>query len=95
MPHAWKQDTATAISELLQPDDDLRWQELYREALFEPDPDRLLEQIDRAETAIVLRAQQLLEEKRDHVEEEQELDDALYALQALKQCVHWRSCVRN
>lgn len=69
------------------------WRELYKTALFEPNPDRLTEQIAQAESAIVRRARQLFEEQGDHIEEEQDLDDALYALQALKSCSQSRNSV--
>jgi hypothetical protein len=71
------------------------WRELYKTALFEPDPGRLFEQIMRAESAIVLRARQLFGQPGDHIEEEHDLDDALYALQALKSCVRSRSSLSN
>ncbi len=73
------------------PTSNLLWRELYKTALFEPDPVRLSEQITRAESAIVARARQLFEEQGDHIEEEQALDDALYALQALRNCAQSRA----
>ncbi len=69
----------------------LPWRELYKSALFEADPIRLCNQIALAETAIVARARQLFDEQGDHIEEEQALDDALYALQALRSCAQSRS----
>ena len=45
----------------------------------------------RAESAIVLRARQLFGQPGDHIEEEHDLDDAMYALQALRSCVQSRS----
>ncbi len=73
----------------------LLWRELYKSALFEPDPARLTDQIRRAESAIVARARQLFGEQGDHIEEEQALDDALYALQALRSCAHSRASVSS
>ena len=67
------------------------WRDLYKTALFEPDPARLADHITRAESAIVERARQLFVQQGDHIEEEQALDDALYALQALRSCVQSRS----
>lgn len=67
------------------------WRTLYKAALFEPDPARLPDHIIRAESAIVARARQLFGQQGDHIEEELALDDALYALQALKSCVQSRS----
>lgn len=79
------------ISDLYPPPSHFQWRELYRSALFEPDPVKLQEYIAQAEWAIVLRARQLFGEQSDHIEEEQDLDDALYALQVLKSCVFSRS----
>lgn len=67
------------------------WRDLYKAALFEPDPERLPEYIGRAESAIVERARQLFGQQGDHIEEELALDDALYALQALRSCLQSRS----
>jgi hypothetical protein len=83
------------MSELYPPPSEFRWRELYRAALFEPDPGKVEEGIARAESAIVLRARQLFGESGDHVEEEQDLDDALYALQALRGCMLSRTSVFN
>jgi hypothetical protein len=80
------------MSTLYPPASHFQWRELYRIALFEPDPGRLTADISRAESAIVLRARQLFEEVGDHFEEEQALDDALYALHALRSCAQSRSC---
>ena len=67
------------------------WRELYKAALFEPDPGKLTNDIVRAESAIVLRARQLFGQPGDHIEEEHDLDDALYALQALRGCIQSRA----
>ena len=67
------------------------WRDLYKTALFEPDPRRLPEHITRAESAIVARARELFDQHGDHIEEELALDDALYALQALRSCLLSRS----
>jgi hypothetical protein len=67
------------------------WRTLYKAALFELDPARLPDHISRAELAIVARARQLFDQQGDHIEEEVALDDALYALQALKSCLQSRS----
>ena len=79
------------ISDLYPPSSEFMWRELYRAALFEPNPEKIQEQIARAEWAIVLRARMLFGEDGDHIQEEQDLDDAQYALQALKGCVLSRS----
>jgi hypothetical protein len=71
------------------------WRELYKTALFEPDPGKLLEDVMRAESAIVVRARQLFGQPGDHIEEEHDLDDAMYALQALRSCVQSRSSLSD
>jgi len=73
------------------PASQIHWRELYKTALFEPDPGKLLEDVMRAESAIVLRARQLFGQSGDHIEEEHDLDDAMYALRALRSCVQSRS----
>lgn len=40
-----------------------------------------------AERAILARVKELFFEHTDHIEEDQILDDALYALRALRNCV--------
>ena len=67
------------------------WRDLYKTALFETDPDKLLQNVMQAESAIVVRARQLFGQPGDHIEEEHDLDDAMYALQALRSCVESRS----
>lgn len=60
------------------------WRELYVAALFEADPTRLAERIAEAERALVLRARELFQTSGDHIEEEEALDNAMYALRALR-----------
>lgn len=62
------------------------WHDLYQAALFETDRDQVPERIAQAEQAIVARIQDLFMAMDDHIEEDQFLDDALYALQALRNC---------
>jgi hypothetical protein len=63
------------------------WRELYTTALFETDRQRLPARIADAEHAIVARARELFAERNDTIEEDQALDDALYALRALQSCL--------
>jgi hypothetical protein len=58
------------------------WRELYTAALFETDTNRIPERIAAAERAIVARARELFAATSDTIEEDQALDDALYALGA-------------
>ena len=78
------------MSNLPTPKAEVPWRALYKAALFEPDPVRLPDHIARAESAIVARARQLFDQQGDHIEEELDLDDALYALQALRSCLQSR-----
>ena len=63
------------------------WQKMYVAALLEGDNARIPSLIVRAEQAIVERARELFKAEGDHLEEEQRLDEALYALHALKSCL--------
>jgi hypothetical protein len=67
------------------------WRELYTAALFEADTDRLPARIADAEKAIVARARELFSAGADTIEEDQALDDALYALRALHTCMELRA----
>lgn len=60
------------------------WRELYVAALFENDPIKLSACIAEAEWALALRARELFHAAGDHIEEELAMEDALYALQALR-----------
>jgi hypothetical protein len=63
------------------------WRELYKAALFETNRDKLPERIANAEKAIIARARELFASTADTIEEDQALDDALYAMRALQSCV--------
>ena len=73
----------TALPHNLQP-----WRELYTAALFETDKDRLPTRIAAAEKAIIARSRELFSASSDTIEEDQALDDALYALKALQSCLN-------
>jgi len=60
------------------------WRDLYKAALFEVDKTKLPERIAQAEKALVLRARELFHRAGDNIEEEQALDDTMYALHALR-----------
>jgi len=60
------------------------WKRLYTVALFEVDNAKLPERIAQAEAAIIRRARELFHAPGDNIEEEQALDDAMYALKALR-----------
>ncbi|HEY6182793.1 MAG TPA: hypothetical protein VIW67_11130 [Terriglobales bacterium] len=67
--------------------DQNNWKALYTEALHEPDHNRLPNLIGAAQHEIELRARELFQLSGDHIEEEQALRDALYALHALQTCL--------
>lgn len=63
------------------------WRQLYTAALFETEKERIPVRIAEAEKAIVARARELFSATSDTIEEDQALDDALYALRALQNCL--------
>jgi hypothetical protein len=63
------------------------WHSLYQAALFETDRQMIPGRIAEAEKAILYRVKELFQVETDHIEEDQILDDALYALRALRNCV--------
>lgn len=65
----------------------MAWHSLYQAALFENDREKIPARIDAAEKAILERVKELFVLESDHLEEDQVLDDALYALRALRNCV--------
>jgi len=67
------------------------WRELYTAALFETEKERIPTRIADAEKAIQMRARELFSAGSDTVEEDQALDDALYALRALQSCLDFRA----
>src|SRR5262245_47285693 len=68
------------------------WKDLYVAALLEGDAERMPTLILAAERAIIGRARELFHAAGDNIQEEQALDDALYALHALRSslAVHGR-----
>ncbi|MGA7684707.1 MAG: hypothetical protein WCC32_13955 [Terriglobales bacterium] len=60
------------------------WKSLYTAALFEIDGSKLLERIARAEAALIVLARELFHASGDNIEKEEALDDAMYALRALR-----------
>jgi hypothetical protein len=65
----------------------LAWHVLYHAAQFEADRDKIPQRIAEAELAILSRIRELFVATADHIEEDIVLDDALYALRALRTCV--------
>jgi hypothetical protein len=78
--------------------DSRAWKDLYKAALFEVDKTRLQERIAQAEEALVARARELFHIAGDNSEEGEALDDAMYALHALRntsQINHWLNTARG
>jgi hypothetical protein len=67
-----------------QPSQITSWRDLYVAALLEGDRARVPTLIAEAERAIVDRARELFKGPGDNAQEGEALDDALYALHALK-----------
>jgi hypothetical protein len=63
------------------------WHTLYHAALFETDRGMVPQRIADAEKAILDRIKELFMVETDHIEEDLVLDDALYALRALRNCM--------
>jgi hypothetical protein len=63
------------------------WPQFYKAALFEPDANKVSDRIVEAKTALVTRARELFHSAGDNIEEEQAVDDAMYALHALTERV--------
>ncbi len=62
------------------------WRALYVAALFETDEGRLVQRIDEAKKALVVRARELFRTAGDHLQEESAIEDTLQSLHALEQC---------
>lgn len=63
------------------------WRDLYRAALFEADRSKLPQRISDARSAVVMRGRELFNCAASHPDEAEDLEDALYALQALSSCL--------
>ena len=61
-----------------------RWRQFYRAAILEAGDSILPQRVAEAEQAIVARARELFGATGDHSDEQEALDDALYALRALQ-----------
>lgn len=83
----WEMDMARDCSTA---SDQRSWRDLYRAALLEIDGARVPERIAEAEKALVVRARELFSAAGDNIEEEEMLDDAMYALHALRGTLKYR-----
>ena len=63
------------------------WRELYRAALFETDTSKIPSRIEEARRALVFRSRELFETSPNYDGETEAIENALYALQALENCL--------
>ena len=82
-----KRQSTTALNSRREAQNPVAWHALYQAALFETDRQMIPARIAEAEKAILNRVKELFVVNTDHIEEDQVLDDALYALRALRNCV--------
>lgn len=80
---------------ILRPPYKRAWQQFYKAALFELDANKASNRIAEAETALVTRARELFHAAGDNIEEEQAVDDAMYALHALRSALKCRPNATN
>ena len=78
---------ASAMHVSLDPTELCKWRELYLAALFETDKQKLPLCIASAESAMSQRARELFAAPEGGDEEREGLQDALYALRALRHCI--------
>jgi hypothetical protein len=71
------------------------WAQSYKAALFELDANKVSDRIAEAERALVARARELFQSAGDNIEEEQAVDDAMYALHALRRAWKCRANAKN
>ena len=71
------------------------WAQFYKAALFELDTNNVSDRIAEAETALVTRARELFHAAGDDIEEEHAVDDAMYALHALRSALKCRPNAKN
>ena len=80
---------------ILRSPDKRVWRQVYTAALFELDANRVSGRIAEAETALVTRARELFHSAEDNIEEERAVDDAMYALHALRSALKCRLNAKN
>ena len=73
------------------------WAQLYKAAIFELelDANKVSDRIAEAETALVTRARELFHLAGDNIEEEKAVNDAMYALHALRSALKCRANAKN
>jgi hypothetical protein len=71
------------------------WAQFYKAALFESDANKVSERIAEAEKALVTRTRELVDSAADNIEEEQAVDDAMYALHGLRSALKYKANAKN
>jgi hypothetical protein len=72
------------------------WLQLYKAALFDSDADEVSDRIAEAETALVVRARELFHAAGgQYLKKSQAVDDAMYALHALRSALKCRPNAKN
>ena len=71
------------------------WEQFYKAALLELDANKVSDRIAEAEAALVTRARELFHLAGDNIEEEKAVDDAMYALHALRSALKYRASAKN
>jgi hypothetical protein len=71
------------------------WPQFYKAALFELDANKISDRIAEAKAVLVTRARELFYSTEDNIEEEHAVDDAMYALHALRSALKCRSNAKN
>jgi hypothetical protein len=63
------------------------WRALYRAALFETDTSKLTGRIEEARRALIVRSRELFATSPNYDGETEAIENTLYALQALENCL--------
>ena len=71
------------------------WHELYKAALFETELSKMQLRIEEARRAIVLRSRELFAASSGSDGETEAIENALYALQALENCLKLKTKERR
>ncbi len=64
-----------------------QWRGLYHAALFETDTSKLADRIEEARKALIVRSRELFATSPNYDGETEAIENALYALQALENCL--------
>ena len=68
-------------------EDPRNWRGLYKAALFETDTSKLAWRIEEARKALIFRSREPFKTSPNYDGETEAIEDALYALQALENCL--------